>query len=94
MVLTNGAHIDATKNYDYNIIKVIPYLLVLILALVGINVIIVLIGGTLLSAIIGLVDHSFWLERAIKFNIKRYCRHGRYCNYCIVNWWFSCVDST
>ncbi|MCD8827007.1 Na+/H+ antiporter NhaC family protein [Staphylococcus gallinarum] len=57
--LTNGAHIDATKNYDYNIIKVIPYLLVLILALVGINVIIVLIGGTLLSAIIGLVDHSF-----------------------------------
>lgn len=57
--LTNGAHIDATKNYDYNIIKVIPYLLVLILALVGINVIIVLIGGTLLSAIIGLVDHLF-----------------------------------
>ncbi|PTK93666.1 Na+/H+ antiporter NhaC family protein [Staphylococcus gallinarum] len=57
--LTHGAHIDATKNYDYNIIKVIPYLLVLILALVGINVIIVLIGGTLLSAIIGLVDHSF-----------------------------------
>lgn len=57
--LTNGAHIDTTKSYDYNLIKVIPYLLVLILALIGINVIIVLIGGTLLSAIIGLVDHSF-----------------------------------
>ncbi|MCG7338209.1 Na+/H+ antiporter NhaC family protein [Staphylococcus sp. ACRSN] len=57
--LTNGAHIDTTKNYDYDIIKVIPYLLVLILALIGVNVIVVLIGGTLLSAIIGLADHSF-----------------------------------
>ncbi|MFM9515524.1 Na+/H+ antiporter NhaC family protein, partial [Listeria monocytogenes] len=46
--LTNGISIDHTKNYDYNLIKVIPYLLVLILALVGINVIIVLIGGTVL----------------------------------------------
>ena len=59
MVLTHGAQIDTTKSYDYNFIKVIPYLLVLILALAGINVIIVLIGGTVLSAIIGLVDGSF-----------------------------------
>src|SRR5699024_3183331 len=57
--LTHGAQIDTTKSYDYNFIKVIPYLLVLILALAGINVIIVLIGGTVLSAIIGLVDGSF-----------------------------------
>ncbi|EKS35033.1 Na+/H+ antiporter NhaC family protein [Staphylococcus epidermidis] len=57
--LTNGITIDHTKNYDYNLIKVIPYLLVLILALVGINVIIVLIGGTVLAGIIGLIDGSF-----------------------------------
>lgn len=57
--LTHSAQIDATKAYDYNFIKVIPYILVLILALAGINVIIVLIGGTILSAIIGLVDGSF-----------------------------------
>ncbi|MDR6743892.1 Na+/H+ antiporter NhaC family protein [Staphylococcus epidermidis] len=57
--LTNGISIDHTKNYDYNLIKVIPYLLVLILALVGINVIIVLIGGTVLAGIIGLIDSSF-----------------------------------
>ena len=56
--LTNGISIDHTKNYDYNLIKVIPYLLVLILALVGINVIIVLIGGTVLAGIIGLIDGS------------------------------------
>ena len=57
--LTNGISIDHTKNYVYNLIKVIPYLLVLILALVGINVIIVLIGGTVLAGIIGLIDGSF-----------------------------------
>lgn len=57
--LTNGISIDHTKNYDYNLIKVIPYLLVLILALVGISVIIVLIGGTVLAGIIGLIDGSF-----------------------------------
>ena len=57
--LTNGISIDHTKNYDYNLIKVIPYLLVLILALVGINVIIVLIGGTVLAGIIGLIAGSF-----------------------------------
>ncbi|XZD73488.1 Na+/H+ antiporter NhaC family protein [Staphylococcus epidermidis] len=57
--LTNGISIDHTKNYDYNLIKVIPYLLVLILALVGINVIIVLIGGTVLAGIIGLIDGFF-----------------------------------
>lgn len=57
--LTNGISIDHTKNYDYNLIKVIPYLLVLTLALVGINVIIVLIGGTVLAGIIGLIDGSF-----------------------------------
>ncbi|OEL04184.1 sodium:proton antiporter [Staphylococcus succinus] len=57
--LTKGAHIDATKDYDYNFIKVVPYLLVLILALIGINVIIVLIGGIVLSSVIGLIDGSF-----------------------------------
>ncbi|WP_436957470.1 Na+/H+ antiporter NhaC family protein [Staphylococcus sp. AS1337] len=57
--LTNGAHIDANKSYDYDLIKVIPYLFVLILALIGVNVVIVLIGGIVLSAIIGLIYGSF-----------------------------------
>ena len=33
--LTNGISIDHSKSYDYNLIKVIPYVLVLVLALVG-----------------------------------------------------------
>ncbi|RIM34642.1 Na+/H+ antiporter NhaC family protein [Staphylococcus caprae] len=58
-LLTNGISIDHAKNYDYNLFKVIPYLLVLILALIGVNVIIVLIGGTALAGVIGLIDGSF-----------------------------------
>lgn len=61
--LTNGISMDHSKSYDFQLVKVIPYLLVLILALVGVNVIIVLIGGTVLSGIIGLIDGSFgWKE--------------------------------
>ncbi len=38
------------------------HILVLVLALLGVNVIIVLIGGTLLAGIIGLIDGSFgWM---------------------------------
>lgn len=57
--LTSGIAVDQTKSYDYQLVKVIPYVLVLVLALIGVNVIIVLIGGTLLAGIIGLIDGSF-----------------------------------
>lgn len=61
-ILTYNSTISSTKDYSFEFIKVIPYLLVLILALIGINVIIVLIGGTVLSGIIGLLDGSFnWI---------------------------------
>ncbi|PTJ01729.1 Na+/H+ antiporter NhaC family protein [Staphylococcus simulans] len=61
-ILTHSATISGTKDYSFEFIKVIPYLLVLILALIGVNVIIVLIGGTVLSGIIGLIDGSFnWI---------------------------------
>ncbi|MGE8024262.1 Na+/H+ antiporter NhaC family protein [Staphylococcus pasteuri] len=58
-LLTNGISMDHSKSYDFQLVKVMPYLLVLILALVGVNVIIVLIGGTVLSGMIGLIDGSF-----------------------------------
>lgn len=52
--LTNGANFNVSKNLDYNIFQVIPYLLVLITALIGLNVFLVLIGGIVLSVIVGL----------------------------------------
>lgn len=43
---------------NYNIIKVIPYVAVLIAAVAGINVLIVLIGGTLFAGLIGALAGS------------------------------------
>lgn len=57
--MTRGVHLAHTGSYHYDLVKVIPYVLVLILALVGLNVIVVLIGGTVLSAAIGLIDGSY-----------------------------------
>lgn len=42
-------------------VKVLPYLVVLVTAAIGINVIIVLTGGILLTGLIGLFTHSFGL---------------------------------
>ena len=44
---------------ETNLWKVIPYLFVLIVALLGVNVMIVLFSGTLLAGIVGLLTHSF-----------------------------------
>lgn len=52
--MTNGAHFTVSKNLDYNIFQVIPYILVLVTALIGLNVFIVLIGGIAFSVIAGL----------------------------------------
>ena len=57
--MTRGVHLAHTDSYHYDLVKVIPYVLVLILALVGLNVIVVLIGGTVLSAAIGLIEGSY-----------------------------------
>lgn len=47
------------ESLDFNIIKVIPYIAVLVLALAGLNVFITLGIGTLLAGIIGLATGSF-----------------------------------
>ena len=52
--LTRGAKFELEGNLDYNILQVIPYLLVLLTAIIGINVFIVLISGTVLSIVVGL----------------------------------------
>lgn len=52
--MTNGAHFTVSKDLDYNIFQVIPYILVLVTALIGLNVFIVLIGGIAFSVIAGL----------------------------------------
>lgn len=50
---------EATTEYTFNIIKVLPYLFVLVASLVGLNVFIVLTGGILFSGVIGIAMGSF-----------------------------------
>lgn len=47
--------------YNYNLIKILPYLTVLILAVSGVNVFTVLTGGIILSGIIGIAYGDFTL---------------------------------
>ena len=48
-----------SMTYDYEIVRVLPYLVVLIGALIGINVFVILIAGTILSAIVGVATGAF-----------------------------------
>lgn len=54
LFITSGKSFEVTEELSYNILQIVPYLLVLVGALVGINVFVVLIGGTVVSLIVGL----------------------------------------
>ncbi len=45
--------------YEYSLITIVPYLTVLVTAIIGMNVILVLVGGIIFSGIIGLWNGSF-----------------------------------
>ena len=49
-----GSEYALDSNLDYNLWQVLPYVAVLVAALVGVNVFLVLIGGTVLSVIVGM----------------------------------------
>ena len=52
------------KNFDYNLFQALPYLLVLIASIVGINVFIVLGFGAIFSSIIGIATKSLTIATA------------------------------
>ena len=56
---TMGSTTALAGSYEYNIVKVLPYLAVLITALAGVNVMLVLVGGTFFAGIVGLATNSF-----------------------------------
>lgn len=58
-LLTQGIAIDTVDSYDYNFVQIIPYIAVLISAILGVNVLLVLLGGTILSGIIGFINGSY-----------------------------------
>lgn len=63
LLITRNADFQLTEDLTYNVWKVLPYVLVLIGALIGINVFVVLIGGTIVSLIVGVVTGSIALDQ-------------------------------
>ncbi len=54
-VKSMGADVTGTINNEYNLVQIIPYILVLLGGIIGINVFIVLIGGIVCGSVIMLV---------------------------------------
>lgn len=59
MFLTRDANVVNLEQLEFNLIKIIPYILVIITALMGINVLIVLLFGIISSGLIGFVYGNF-----------------------------------
>lgn len=64
--MTRGASYSLDMTISYHILQVIPYLLVLVGALIGINVFVVLIGGTVASLLVGLITGSLPLDQCFQ----------------------------
>ena len=58
MAIVGTGSYTMDKELPYNLLQVVPYILVLVGALIGINVFVVLIGGTIVSIIAGVVTGS------------------------------------
>ena len=62
-LITKDGQFTIEETLSYDIVKVIPYLLVLVGALIGLNVFVVLVGGIVISLVIGLLTGSImWNE--------------------------------
>lgn len=58
-LITMGNQANVVGEYPYEIIKVIPYIAVLVTALLGAHVLIVLLGGTIFAGVIGMLDGAY-----------------------------------
>ena len=58
LITKNGA-VTTVEVLDYSLIKIVPYIAVIVGALVGLNVIAVLLGGVVTAGIIGFIGGSF-----------------------------------
>jgi Na+/H+ antiporter NhaC len=62
-LITLNGNYEVTEELSYNFLKVVPYVLVLVGALIGINVFVVLIGGTIVSLIVGVATGAIALDQ-------------------------------
>lgn len=57
-IITRNGNFKLTSELPYNVWRVLPYVLVLVGALIGINVFVVLVGGTVVSLLVGVATGS------------------------------------
>lgn len=62
-LITRNSNFNLDMELTYNVWKVLPYILVLVGALIGVNVFVVLIGGTIVSIIVGVATGSIALNQ-------------------------------
>lgn len=67
LIITRNGNYEITEKLTYNLWQVLPYILVLVGALIGINVFVVLISGTILSLIVGVATGT--LAASEMFNV-------------------------
>lgn len=60
--VTRGGDFELKESLDYSVLEVLPYLVVLVGALIGINVFVVLISGIVLSLIVGVAAGNILLS--------------------------------
>ena len=63
LIITSGGDFKVADDLTYNLWKVLPYVLVLVGALIGVNVFVVLIGGTVVSLIVGVATGSIAMNQ-------------------------------
>lgn len=68
--LTLGMEVNSTGTYDFQFIKILPYIAVLAVALTGLNVVLVLVGGIVLASIIGIIYGSFDIFTVFQLCLK------------------------
>lgn len=66
LIITRNGRFEVSGALDYNLWQVVPYLLVLAGALIGMNVFVVLIGGTIISLIVGTATGTLALSEVFK----------------------------
>ena len=65
-VKTSSYNVELNEVYTYELVKIVPYLVVLIGALLGANVFALLSGGTIFASLVGIYAGSFDLFGAIE----------------------------
>ena len=65
-ILTRGDGVALVGDYPFEVVKILPYIAVLVAALSGAHVLVVLVGGTIFAGVVGLMDGSYHMASLLQ----------------------------